>query len=82
MNAAHEPLLSSFLHASILSHSCLEHSLAFVLAHRLASPVLKETELFELFSSVLDARPGLAEAVAADIRAVHERVGTLHCRSS
>jgi hypothetical protein len=76
-DAAREPLLSSFLHASILSHDCLERSLAFVLAHRLASPVLKETELFEVFCSVLHARPGVAEAAAADIRAVHERVGTL-----
>lgn len=35
-----EPLLSSFLHACILSHACFADALALVLAKRLASPCL------------------------------------------
>ncbi len=37
-DAAAEPMLSSFLHACILSHSSFEDALAFVLSKRLASP--------------------------------------------
>ncbi len=78
-NAAQEPLLSSFLHASVLAHSSFERCLAFILAHRLASPILQELELFELFCSVLEQRPEIAAAAAADVRAVRQRVSTWCC---
>lgn len=80
LDAAQEPLLSSFLHASILSHDSFERSLAFVLAHRLADATLQETELFDLFCSLLHTRPEIAEAAVADIRAVHERVSARRAR--
>ncbi len=50
--AAQEPLLSSFYHASILSHDSFARSLAFVLANRLADATLLATELFEIFHQV------------------------------
>lgn len=47
-DASTEPLLSSFLYASILSHDTFERSLAFVLANRLSDATLLSTELFEV----------------------------------
>lgn len=52
IEAAEEPLLSSFYHASILSHDSFARSLAFVLANRLADATLLATELFEVFHQV------------------------------
>ncbi|KAL4423886.1 hypothetical protein ABPG75_001187 [Micractinium tetrahymenae] len=72
-DAAAEPLLSSFLYASILSHDNFERSLAFVLSNRLSDATFLSTELFEVFYSILRTRPEIAEAALADIRAVRER---------
>ena len=44
-DAANEPLLSGFLHGSVLSHSSFEQALAAVLAQRLASPTLLATHV-------------------------------------
>ena len=43
-DADEEPLLRSFLHASILGHGTFEASLSFILANRLASPTLLSTD--------------------------------------
>lgn len=51
-DAASEPLLSSFLYASILGHDSFEKALAFVLANRLANTTLLPTQLFEIFVEV------------------------------
>ena len=61
-DAAKEPLLSSFYHASILSHDSFARSLAFVLANRLADATLLATELFEIFHSVRDTTSSHAGA--------------------
>lgn len=47
--ADREPLLSSFLHATILEHSTFQESLAFVLSNRLATTTLLPTQLYDLF---------------------------------
>jgi hypothetical protein len=73
-DAASEPLLSSFLYASILSHDSFQRALAFVLSNRLSDTTLLSTELFELFYSILKAKPGITEAALADLAAVRERV--------
>ena len=62
-DAAAEPLLSSFLYASILSHDNFERSLAFVLSNRLSDATFLATELFEVFYSIL--RCGLVVEAAA-----------------
>lgn len=69
-----EPLLSSFLYASILSHDSFERSLAFVLANRLSDTTLLSTELFEVFYSVLRGNRNISESAMADLCAVRERV--------
>lgn len=78
-DAATEPLLSSFLYASILSHDSFERSLAFVLANRLSDATLLSTELFEVFHSVLKHYKHVSEAALADICAVRERVSGGGC---
>ena len=50
-----EPLLSSFLYASVLSHSSFDRALAFVLANRLACPQLLAVQLVELCNDVLES---------------------------
>lgn len=58
-DAAMEPLLSSFLYASILAHNSFEQSLAFVLANRLSNATMLPTQLFEIFHQVRAIRSAL-----------------------
>ena len=76
-DASKEPLLSSFLYASILSHDNFQDCLAFVLANRLSTPTLLATECYELFQSVFREDDGIVQAALADLAAVRERVGHL-----
>ena len=67
-DAAAEPLLSSYMYMSILSHDTLEQAVSFVLANRLADSTLLPTQLMEIFNSVLfadDADGGLHPIRAA-----------------
>ena len=61
-DAADEPILSSFLYASILSHSTFGRALVFVLANRLSDATMLATELLEVFQQVLKVRPPLGRA--------------------
>ena len=72
--AQSEPLLSSFLHASVVSHDTFARSLAFVLANRLEDTTLHSTELSDIFHTVLKEHPELREAAMADLIAFRERV--------
>ena len=56
-----EPLLSSFLYASVLSHTSFDRALAFVLANRLACPQLAAVQLAELCNEVLDSEEQASE---------------------
>lgn len=72
-DAAEEPLLSSFLYASILAHDSFERALAFVLSNRLASAVMLPTQLFEIFHEVLTKDVEVREGALADVEACRER---------
>ena len=77
-DAAEEPMLSSYLYATILSHASLEQSLIFVLANKLADSTLLPTQLMEIFSDVLvedksEAGTTFREALREDIAAFKER---------
>lgn len=71
--AAREPVLASFLHATILNHKTLEDALAFQLAAKLESPVLPAMLIRELIAESMDADRNIGRAMRADIRAVRER---------
>lgn len=71
--AAREPVLASFLHASILNHKTLEDALAFQLAAKLESPVLPAMLVRELITDAMEADKNIGKSMRADIRAVRER---------
>ncbi|XP_052197683.1 serine acetyltransferase 2-like [Diospyros lotus] len=73
LEAENEPILSSFLYSSILSHDCLEGALAFVLANRLKSPTLLATQLMDIFCDVIMANQGIKCAIRLDVQAFKDR---------
>ena len=71
--AATEPLLASFLHATILNHSKLEQALSFHLARQLDSATVSALLLREVILDAFKHDPCIPKAVRADLLAVEER---------
>ncbi|XP_043708642.1 serine acetyltransferase 2-like [Telopea speciosissima] len=71
--AEKEPILSSFLYASILSHGCLERALGFVLANRLQNPTLLATQLIDIFDAVMMHDRGIQRSIRLDVQAFKDR---------
>lgn len=76
--AAKEPLLASFLYATVLNHRSLEDALAFLLAGKLESNVLPSMLIRELINEALRCDPAIGKAVRADLHAVRERDPAAH----
>ena len=70
---AKEPLLASFLHASVLSHSSFERSLAFHMANLLTSPAMISTQIQALFLEAFENSPEFRESIRLDLMAVMVR---------
>ncbi len=68
-----EPLLASFLHATILNHSTLENALSFILANKLASSTLLSISLMELISISFSGDTDLGKSTRADLQAIKDR---------
>ena len=77
-HAQEEPMLASFLHATILNHESLECALSFHLAHQLDSPAASALMLREVMLQALRADAGIRAAVRADLLAVVERDSACH----
>ncbi|PIA46815.1 hypothetical protein AQUCO_01500394v1 [Aquilegia coerulea] len=73
LEAEKEPILSSFLYASIMSHDCLERALGFVLANRLQNPILLSTQLMDIFVDVMMNDRGIQRSIRLDVQAFKER---------
>lgn len=73
LQAEEEPVLSSFLYASILSHDCLEQALSFVLANRLQNPTLLATQLMDIFCNVMVHDRGIQSSIRLDVQAFKDR---------
>ncbi|XP_010943924.2 probable serine acetyltransferase 2 isoform X1 [Elaeis guineensis] len=71
--AEREPILSSFLYASVLSHDCLERALGFVLANRLQNPTLLATQLMDIFDDVMIKDRGIGRSIRLDAQAFKDR---------
>eukprot|EP01040_Poterioochromonas_malhamensis_P000627 gene624-669_t len=71
--AAQEPILASFLHASVLSQPTLERSLAFHLSNLLASPAMISTQLQALFLEASENSSSFRDSLRLDILAVKTR---------
>jgi serine O-acetyltransferase len=71
--AQKEPILASFLHATILNHDKLEDALSFRLSEKLESANLHAMLLREVIGEALAKATSVGEAVRADLRAVRQR---------
>ena len=71
--ASREPLLASFMHATILSHSSLEQALSFHIANQLASPAMIATQIQALMLEIYEKDDFLKDALRKDIIAVVDR---------
>ena len=71
--AAQEPILASFLHATILKHDSLEDALSFHLASKLADPSLSAMLIREVIEDAFKGDPSIQTALRKDITAVRER---------
>lgn len=71
--AVSEPMLASYLHATVLNHRFLEYSLSYLLAEKLATPYLANMTIREIIIEVLNSSPEIREAVRRDLVAVVER---------
>lgn len=72
-DADSEPFLASFLYSSILTHSCLEKALAFILANKLSNSTLLGTQMLRFIQDIYEEEPDIVEACCADIQAVYDR---------
>lgn len=72
-DAAGEPILASFLHATVLNHKSLEDALGFLLAGKLECSVLPAMLVRELIADAVEAKPDIGHSIRADIRAHRDR---------
>lgn len=68
-----EPILASFLHATILNHSSLEAALSFHLANKLDNAVAPALLIREVIDEALAADPSIGHAARADLNATYLR---------
>ena len=73
-----EPMLASYLHATILNHDHMERSLSFHLANQLDSPAASSLLLREVMLEAFDADPQILAAVREDLLAVLDRDSATH----
>lgn len=72
-DAESEPALASYLFSTILSHRTLQDALAFVLANKLRSNVLLDSQLLEMFAAQYRRDSNLVKQAQADMQAVIDR---------
>lgn len=68
-----EPLLASYLHATVLKHATLESALSFLLSGKLESPYLTALSLHDILRRAFRASGEIREAIRADLTAVVDR---------
>ncbi|PHT56387.1 hypothetical protein CQW23_04873 [Capsicum baccatum] len=73
LEAEKEPILSSFLYASILTHDCLDRALSFVLSNRLQNPTLLATQLMDIFCDVIMHDRCIQCSIRLDLQACKDR---------
>lgn len=76
--AASEPVLSGFLHSTILNHRAFDDALGFHLAQKLGNADVRPIQLRELLDEVLRDEPSIGEAYRADIVAYYDRDPACH----
>lgn len=72
-NARREPILASFLHATILNHHRLEDALSFHLANKLGCHTLPPITIREVIDEAFFKDPSIVQATRADLQGVVDR---------
>jgi serine O-acetyltransferase len=80
--ADQEPVLASYMHATILNHHTLEDALSFHLANKLDSPTASALLIREIIEEALTESDHISQAVRADIVATFERDSACDCVST
>lgn len=75
---ADEPILASFMHATILHHEELECALSYHLANQLDSPSASSMMLREVFLEAFASDEDIRHAIREDLDAVLERDSACH----
>lgn len=68
-----EPMLASFYHATLLKHDNLGNALSYMLANKLASPIMPAIAIREVVEEAYAADPQMIASAACDIQAVRTR---------
>ncbi len=76
-----EPILASFLHATVLKHTSLEDAISFHLASKLATSNLPSMLIREVIDEAFWDDAGIRKSLRADIGAVRERDPASQCYS-
>jgi len=76
--AAQEPILASFLHATILNHDTLSSALSYMLGSRLAGGDMNAMQTRGICEEALAGSPGFLPAVERDLAAVRDRDAACH----
>ncbi|MBJ6723955.1 serine O-acetyltransferase [Geomesophilobacter sediminis] len=71
--AHREPMLASYLQATVLNHASLEDALSYLLASKLASAHFAAMSLRDVIQEALGGAPEVREAIRADLTAVLDR---------
>jgi len=71
--AREEPILASYLHATVINHGTLEDSLSYLLAGKLCSLDLPAMSLREVIEQAFRADAGIRRAIRSDLVAAGER---------
>jgi len=74
-----EPMLASYLHATVLNHENFADAVSFHLAGKLKSQTLSGMQFRDIMQTAMRSDPGIADAVQADILAVRERDPAVAC---
>jgi serine O-acetyltransferase len=71
--AAAEPVLTSYIHSTVLYHTTLEQMVSFILANFLDSQATPALLLREIFLDVMNCEPQIVDQICRDIAAWYER---------
>ena len=71
--AAAEPVLASFVHATILNHERLEDALTYHLAQKLGNDDVGAMQVRQVFDQAFADAPVIGDEVRADLSAIYER---------
>lgn len=72
-SARAEPVLASFLHATMLNHDDFRSALSYHLANKLGSAVLPAMTIREIIEEAMAADPGICQSAQIDVIAIRTR---------